>query len=136
MPTLSFVNKAFAPGVPREYAEYYLLYALEALCRANMKWLEMYPDTPYLYESGVRYAPEDGTEEWCDIPTILEKRAVDCEDLACYRIAELRMRKRVRCRPFIRWRYRLYHVLVAIPRPNGRLIIEDPSKRLGMNGEG
>lgn len=137
------VHKAFDPSIPREYAEYYLLHLLEAGCRSNMHWLDMgrrglVPLAPWLYESGIVYKPEDGTEEWPDIPTLLEAGAGDCEDLVMYRVAELRMRKRVKCRPFIRWRenqktgYRLYHCLVAITRPDGRFIIEDPSKRLGM----
>lgn len=147
MGRIQLTHAAFDKGVPREYCEYYLLYILEAVCRANMKWLELFPSTPGLYESGVVYTPEDGTEEWPDIPTLYRAGKGDCEDLACARVAELRVRKRLRCRPFIRWResrggHRTYHVLVAIRHPRGttliageRYIIEDPSKRLGMGGE-
>jgi hypothetical protein len=138
---IQMVHKAFDPGIPREYAEYYILHLLEAGARSNMKWLQLFPDTPLLYDSGVRYVPEDGTEEWPDIPTVLAAGVGDCEDLVMYRVAELRVRYHVRCRPFIRWRqnpngHRLYHCLVAIRRANGSQRIEDPSRRLGMNGEG
>lgn len=147
MGKITLVHKAFDKNVPREYSEYYLLYILEAVCRANMKWLELFPQTPNLYESGVYYVPEDGTEEWPDVQSLYERGCGDCEDLACARVAELRIRHRVKCRPFIRWRetkegHRTYHVLVAIKNPRGntiingeRYIIEDPSKRLGMNGD-
>ncbi len=140
------VSKAFAEDVPKEYAEYYLLHLLEAVCRTNMLWLQMgqrgeVPLAPMLYDSGVTYVPENGDEIWPDIPTILEAGNGDCEDLACYRVAELRVRRGVKCRPFIRWRtrsngYRLYHVLVAINKRMGGFAIEDPSAKLGMLGDG
>lgn len=147
MGKIVMVHKAFDVNVPREYAEYYILHLLEAGSRSNMHWINMaqrglVPMPPWLYESGVRYVPEDGTEEWPDIPSVLAAGEGDCEDLVMYRVAELRMRKHVKCRPFIRWRqngktgYRLYHCLVAIKRPDGRVIIECPSKRLGMGSEG
>src|SRR6185436_5501713 len=123
MGRITLTHAAFDKDVPREYSEYYLLYMLEAVCRANMKWLELYPNTPPLYKSGVYYVEEDGTEEWPDIPTLYRNGKGDCEDLACARVAELRM-KGIRCRPFIRWRShsngsRTYHVLVAIRHPRG-----------------
>ncbi len=146
MGRIQLVHKAFDPNVPREYAEYYLLHILEAVVRANMHWYDMarrglVPMPPWLYQSGVVYKPEDGTEEWPDIPSIMEVGSGDCEDLATWRVAELRCRKQVKCRPFIRWRerkngYRLYHVLVAIRKPGGGFAIEDPSLRLGMKGDG
>lgn len=112
-----------------------------------MLWFNSNPDAPGLYESGVYYVPEDGEETWPDTPTLYAAGKGDCEDLATTRVAELRIRRGLRCRPFIRWResrdgHRLYHVLVAIRHPRGktiidgqRFIIEDPSKRLGMNGK-
>jgi len=109
-----------------------LLWLLEALCQVNLTWLASHPRTPPLYKSSVIYVPEKGTEIWRDIPTILEKKVGDCEDLACYRVAELRY-SGVNARPYIKWRrfkgtWR-YHAVVWLP--GGR--IEDPSLALGMS---
>jgi hypothetical protein len=129
-----------------------ILTMLHALAGVNRMHLIAHPETPSLYESGVLYAPEDGSEQWLDIPNILRMGRVDCEDLACWRVAELRERG-IRARPFIRWKRRTnydFHVLVY--RPDGELvdlpprcplgetyevgddgsIIEDPSLALGM----
>lgn len=113
-----------------------LLWFLEALTRCNVLWLETNPQAPMLYDSGVRYRPEKSTEAWLDIPHILKARFGDCEDLASWRVAELRVRG-VKAKPFLKWYNRpqgqnitLYHVQVRYP--DGR--IEDPSKELGMKG--
>ena len=57
----------------------------------------------------------------------------NCEDLACWRAAELRVRENVKAKPTFIWKIRpnggyLYHIQVKYP--DGR--IEDPSRRLGM----
>lgn len=57
----------------------------------------------------------------------------NCEDLACWRAAELRVRYGVLAEPTFIWKLRpkggyLYHILVKLP--DGR--IEDPSRTLGM----
>lgn len=132
-----------------------LLLLLHALCAENQAFLRD-NDAPLLYESGVVYAPEDGRELWFDIPNAIAARAVDCEDLACWRVSELR-EAGIKARPFIKWDdVRLFHVLVlrepggivaangvaALPPqcpigatwqrlPNGA-IVEDPSLALGM----
>lgn len=94
--------------------------------------------TPPLYASGVRYIREPwGYEQWVTIPRILAQGGADCEDLASWRIAELRIRG-INARPM--WRYfegmgpngepfRMYHILVWTPYG-----IDDPSARLGMVG--
>jgi hypothetical protein len=61
----------------------------------------------------------------------------NCEDLACWRTAELREQpKPVKAKPFAKWRQKpdgayAYHALVLLP--DGRL--EDPSLVLGMGNE-
>jgi hypothetical protein len=57
----------------------------------------------------------------------------NCEDLACWRAAELRVRYGIQAEPTFIWKLRpnggyLYHILVKLP--DGR--IEDPSRTLGM----
>jgi hypothetical protein len=101
----------------------------------NRLWLKYHPEAPSLYDSDVIYRAEDGTENWQDIPTTLKKGYGDCEDLACFRIAEHWLHG-VRAMPFVTWRpgatsnNTIYHALVRLP--NG--YIEDPSRALGMNG--
>lgn len=112
-----------------------LLWFLEALTRCNVLWLETHPSAVELYRSGVRYRQEKDTEAWLDIPHVLENGWGDCEDLAAWRVAELRNRG-VKAKPYLKWYSHpdqgitLYHVLVKLP--NGT--IEDPSKMLGMKG--
>lgn len=112
-----------------------LLWFLEALTRCNVLWLETHPQAVELYRSGVRYRQEKDTEAWLDIPHVIENRYGDCEDLAAWRVAELRVQG-VKAKPFLRWYNRpsqgitLYHVQVRLP--DGK--IEDPSRVLGMKG--
>ena len=98
---------------------------------------------PLLYESGVRYRAEpEGQEDWLDILSALQahkeemkggaKATIDCEDLACWRAAELQAQG-IAAHPVFVWRKindgsHLYHIVVRYP--DGR--IEDPSRKLGM----
>lgn len=98
----------------------------------------MNPGTPELYKSGCKYIREkEGEEVWPTIGEIIKEGGGDCEDLACWRVAELRSLG-VNARPA--WRHRrvrfpsgiegiLYHILVYTPKG-----FEDPSKLLGMSG--
>lgn len=86
---------------------------------------------PSLYTSGVRYQRENGTERWLVPSQTLAAGRGDCEDLASWRAAELRVsgedpnaRARV-----IRSGPRTWHAIVE--RGDGRL--EDPSRELGMS---
>lgn len=112
---------------------------LEALTIANVAYLLGHPRTPLLYESGVRYLAEPpGRDEWQDIPDTLARGNGDCEDLACWRVAELRVRYGDR--------YCTRGITVAqLPDDTGRLVTtfhiavlsprfgrEDPSRLLGM----
>ena len=111
-----------------------LTHLVEALVRVNVAWLrERRAGVPWLYESGVRYEEEPlGRDEWQDIPETLERREGDCEDLASWRLAELRVRSFEDARPFVKRTVfgprTVYHV--AVRRSDGR--IEDPSRVLGM----
>ena len=111
-----------------------LAHLLEALTLVNVAWLREHAQrAPWLYESGVRYEEEPpGRDEWQDIPETLKRGEGDCEDLACWRLAELRVRSLEDARPFVKGTVygprTVYHV--AVRRSDGR--IEDPSRVLGM----
>lgn len=103
---------------------------LDALSALNLRYLrELWMP---LYRSGVRYQREGrGQESWATVPIVLQRGVGDCEDLSCWRAAELRLsgidaRAIALERP--RRHGRLYHVVVRLPDGS----IEDPSKRLGM----
>jgi hypothetical protein len=129
-----------------------LEHLLEALTAACAGYLLTFPHTPRLYESGVVYEEEPpGRDEWQDTPDTIARRNGDCEDLACWRMAELRVYGEDKA---ARW-----HITVAdIPDERGELVttyhiqilrsapgphtrpgargepIEDPSRILGMHG--
>jgi len=108
----------------------YMNYALIA---ANVAYLRVHPKTPRLYESGVRYEEEPGTQDdWDDIPETLSVGVGDCEDLSGWRIAELRVAGEVAAMPrvtvFTQDKRVTYHV--AVRRASG--LVEDPSRELGM----
>jgi hypothetical protein len=141
-------------------SQYSLLWLLEALCRVNQSHIRhnrglvargKAKPLPLLYFSGVHYEREKGTEEWLDIPNVMRAASGrpeygndawgDCEDLACWRVAELRERPAelgggIKAKPFAKWKRRddgsyAYHALVLLP--DGKL--EDPSLTLGMTWE-
>lgn len=95
-------------------------------------------NVPPLYRAGVRYIREDYEsiypEDWLDCIEIMSQGGGDCEDLACYRAAELRVRGERARTAFHRKRMpdggQLVHIFVE--RANGAL--EDPSRLLGMEG--
>lgn len=113
--------------------------ACAALVARNVYYLTHNPQAPGIYNSGVRYKAEDGKELWCDVPTCIKKRQVDCEDLACWRAAELIVLgvdawPYVACHRLENGR-RLFHILVRYWDPEtGELKEEDPSALLGMKG--
>jgi hypothetical protein len=134
MGPISLDVKLFLDHGPKEIvrAQNSMLWFLEALVQVNIEYLKAYPSTPALYRSGVVYQrEEEHGESWQDIYVTQKYGSGDCEDLACWRTAELRY-EGVDAHPFIRWRdlskSRLYHCMVILP--NGEL--EDPSLTLGM----
>lgn len=112
----------------------YLDTMLRCLTEINLLYLQAHPDTPRIERSGVIYREEPpGQEDWQDIPTSLKMGIADCEDLACWRAAELIFFEKVRARAVSRAFKRpdggvLYHIVVE--REDGA--VEDPSKIRGM----
>ena len=130
---ISFVTDLFNGPQDREESHQVLNIVLNALVQMDMVHLRNHPQTPSLYQSGVRYVEEPpGMEDWRDIPTCLRERQADCEDLACWRAAELNVRQGIAAIPIFGFRNVngniVYHVRVQYP--NGH--IEDPSRILGM----
>lgn len=131
---ITFALDLFNGPRERELSRRTLDVMLDSLFRIDCLYLQAHPDTPWLYQSGIRYMEEPpGQEDWQDIPTCLKMGLADCEDVACWRAAEVTVRQGIRVRPFFREHKRkdggmLYHILVGYP--DGR--IEDPSAILGM----
>ena len=122
-------------GESREYMQKCFLYMAEALVNCNREYLRSHPRFPSVYTSGVRYVREQGTEIWQAIPEIVRTGGGDCEDLACWRVAELR-EMGINAKPFLKWKrynggFTLYHVLVQIGE-GATARMDDPSRRLGM----
>jgi hypothetical protein len=137
---IRLLSGAFDDGEPRELHRQTLIIWLEALFKQNIAWLRAHPEAPSLYESNAQFRPRFryerepiGQEDWKDIPTVIADGHGDCEDLACWRAAELIVRHGIAARPRLTWKPQangamLYHITVF--HPNGD--IEDPSKKLGM----
>lgn len=105
---------------------------LNSLVKVNRQYIRTHT-CPRIYDSGVRYQEEPAgtTEEFAAIPVILSRGWGDCDDLAPWRVAELREQgedARIR----IQWKQlpqgKLYHIVVR--REDGS--VEDPSALLGM----
>ena len=92
--------------------------------------LQRTPNLPPLYSSGVRYVREQSTERWQMPSETYARKAGDCEDLAVWRVAELRQAGEPAKLYLRRSGPRLWHAMVK--RADGTL--EDPSKKLGMKG--
>lgn len=110
---------------------------LWTMIRLNELYIVTHRGVPRMYQSGVRYIAEPyGYEQWITIPKIRRQGGADCEDLCCWRVAELRV-KGFEARPA--WRhedrrgpkgnFRMYHIGVFIPGFG----FEDPSALLGMH---
>jgi hypothetical protein len=103
--------------------------ALEGLVKVNEHLIRV-ARLPGLYASGVRYKREPpGREVWQNAVQLVHAGIGDCEDLAAYRAADLRVHEGEQAHAIA---YRSgsgkWHAVVR--RGNGR--IEDPSRRLGM----
>lgn len=151
---ITFVTEAFGRHGEQALANRTLQIALDALYEIDCAWLRAHPETPGIYElaaagmghlprAGKKLGPKGewmryereplGQEDWKDIPTCIRDGIADCEDLACWRAAELTVRHGIPARPTYRCKERpdgslLYHIVVRYP--DGRT--EDPSKKLGM----
>lgn len=143
----------------RDMSEESLLYFLETLCDWNVRWLKKHPNAPRLYDEAragrivykVPEQMEDGTqvgntifrkgEHFRDIPAIMENGGGDCDNLACWRVAELRVDGYKDIHPYITNRERpeggrTYHCIVWWPTPKPKGSTEDPSLICGMGGPG
>jgi hypothetical protein len=131
---ITFVINLFKGEHDRPLSHDTLRTLLFALMHVDELYLRAHPETPPLYQTGVRYQEEPpGQEDWQDIPTTIALKIGDCEDLACWRAAELRVKYGIQAVPTFVWKKRanggyLYHILVR--HPDGR--VEDPSRALGM----
>lgn len=109
MPNIVFRCQMFRGDWDQVWSQMRMLWMMEALCRVNQTHLRQFNEFknrglvehgyPSVYRSGLHYETEKGTEIWPDIPSLLMGtmgKGVypgpwgDCEDLACYRVAELR----------------------------------------------
>jgi Transglutaminase-like superfamily len=88
---------------------------------------------PPLYQSGARYVREPrGRESWQTAVETFRLKHGDCEDLSVYLAASKRLVGiHARC-AIIDVRPGLKHCVVKLPDGS----IEDPSKKLGMQGRG
>lgn len=118
----------FRPGSNPTENAYVLRVLLECLIELNRTYLQFRPQTPELYESGVRY---DRTTWWETIPALYGRQKGDCKSLTAALIAQYR-EQGIEANPVFRFRKNPhggtdYHILVQTA--NG---FEDPSKVLGM----
>lgn len=109
MPNIIFRCQMFRGDWDQVWSQMRMLWLMEGLCRVNQAHIRQFDEFkrrglvengyPSVYASGLHYETEKGTEIWPDIPSLLMGtmgRGVypgpwgDCEDLACYRVAELR----------------------------------------------
>lgn len=131
---VTFVLSLFQGDHDRAISHETLRTMLDALTVIDANYLREHPETPYLYDSGVRYEEEPpGQEDWQDIPTCLRMRTGDCDDFGPWRAAEYVVRFRTPARAVFGYQKRpdgstLYHVTTRTP--NGRH--EDPSRQQGM----
>jgi hypothetical protein len=118
---------AFGPGLPHSANAHVLNALLEARIALDIFYLRMFPNSPALYQSGIRYGR---TKKWLSYDHMLALGYADCKSLVPQRIAELRLQG-VCALPMTSYDPRQpekYHVRVMLP--NGQF--EDPSRRLGM----
>lgn len=115
----------------REWSEASLRTLVAALTQINVYYLESHPNTPSLYDVGVKYKREPGVEHWLAIPVLYKVKFGDCEDLATALAAEYIV-KGINARAELirqqRGNFFQYHVITMLPDGS----IEDPSAKLGM----
>lgn len=109
MPKIELRLQMFRGDWDQIWSQQRMLWVMEALCRVNQTHLRQMNSFksrglvqlsyPVLYKAGIHYETEKGTEIWPDIPSLLAGTMGtgiypgvwgDCEDLACYRVAEYR----------------------------------------------
>ncbi len=133
MRRVELLTSAFRGNTSLQESQTYLQLLLHALVALDVAFLRFHPDTPPLYRTGVRYRRERrDQEQWLQIPRVLARKHGDCEDLASWRVAELRARHGIDAWPCFHFRKvgraLVYHIVVC--HPDGT--VEDPSRILGM----
>jgi hypothetical protein len=100
---ISFCTDVFSSERTRDHSERALACLLWALVFSNEAFLLTRPAFPVLYSSGVRYAVEqprpgatgcaggNGQERFFGAAQVLAEGEADCEDLASWRVAEVRL---------------------------------------------
>lgn len=119
------IDHAFAP----------LKIALQALADINA-WLLRHRQFPSIYNGRIKYVAEaPNKEDWYTVEDIHRLGYGDCEDLACARAAEYVVQG-VQANPdcSAKWIGSILLIHIFVRFPDGR--IEDPSKKLGMKGDG
>lgn len=152
---ITLVTEAFRGREEQTLSGRVLQIMLDALYLIDIEWLKRNPELPAIYtlasDSRLGFVPRKdkklgpngtwmlyqqeptGQEDWKDIPTCLRDGFADCEDLACWRAAELTVRHGIPARPVAKGKVRpngsmLYHITVLYPDGTS----EDPSRKLGM----
>lgn len=122
------VSGVFHPSASDEDNARVLQGFMEALIEANAVYLRRHPNTPWILNSGLRYAR---TETWDSIPDLLARRVGDCKSLTAMHVAQLRLGGR-KARPVFRFSFtprgsKDFHILTLT---EGKYI--DTSRILGM----
>lgn len=102
MRDVTFCTDAFADDRTVPYSERFLACLLWALIFANESYLIVNPRTPTLYNAGVRWEAEKptgrsacpngtGQEKFLGVRQVIADGKADCEDVASYRVADVRL---------------------------------------------
>ena len=112
------------PGCLDALAEGLVLLDVAQLERARAAGV----DTPSIYACGARYRREHGGERWQSVAEMLQSRppSGDCEDLAAWRVAELRLTGEDASVRIVRTSRGTFHAVVSYSDGT----IEDPSRIL------
>lgn len=117
---------------PREGLKEALVGLYEGVVLVNIAFLRACPNTPPLLRSGVVWRREGKPEIVKSIPVILRDGHDDCEGLAAWRAAELRLSGNSRAKVVLyQARPGLWHAIVSDGHRRW-----DPSRKLGMRGRG
>jgi hypothetical protein len=103
---------------------------VRALCALNVLYLRSHPNAPLMKDSGVVYKTQPrGCERFKTVPAVLAAGSGDCDQLAPWLAAEIRVKTGVKAMPEVKQMGpSLWHVFVRMP--DGKAI--DVSARLGM----
>lgn len=101
----------------------------DSLALANLQWLKTHPETPSVYDSGIRYVEDKGQDDWCDIPEVIRRGYGDCDDINAWRLGELLFRG-IECKAGVDVTRSendvTYHTFVVYPDGS----TEDPAARI------